>query len=63
MRDARDTEDLLGLDLVRSWIAKAAMVAGVSNVNILQPAEDVSAVQYEAIKIGDVSVAFAGRGR
>lgn len=63
MRDARDTEDLLGLDLVRSWIAKAAMVAGVSNVNILQPAEDVSAVQHEAIKIGDVSVAFAGRGR
>lgn len=63
LRAARDEEELLGLDLVRAWIAKNAMVAGVTNVHVNEPVADVPAVQHEAIKIGEVTVQFAGRDR
>ncbi|QFT69307.1 Baseplate J-like protein [Labrenzia sp. THAF35] len=63
IRLARDQENLLGLDLYRAWVSKAAMVSGVSNVVVNAPAADVVASPEEAVKIGDVTVQFAGRGR
>jgi phage-related baseplate assembly protein len=63
LRTARNGEDLLGLDLVRAWIAKAAMVSGVTNVTVNQPAADVAAVEHEAVAVGEVTVHFAGRSR
>ncbi|MEW4459577.1 baseplate J/gp47 family protein [Roseibium algicola] len=63
IRQARDQEDLLGLDLYRAWVSKAAMVSGVSNVVVNAPVADVVASPEEAVKIGDVTIQFSGRGR
>jgi len=56
-------KDLLGLDLTRASLIQAANVTGVTNVEVIEPAEDVVAVENEAIGIGTVSVAISGRGR
>lgn len=63
IRAARDQENLLGLDLTRSWISKTAMVAGITDVVVTVPADNVVAEAFEAIEIGEVTVEFAGRGR
>lgn len=63
IREARDQEDLLGLDLTLSWIAKTAMVPGVTDVVVTAPAANEVAATYEAIEIGTVTIEFAGRGR
>ncbi|WP_298981567.1 baseplate J/gp47 family protein [uncultured Roseibium sp.] len=63
IREARDQETLLGLDLTSAWIAKTAMVPGVTDVVVNAPADKVVATNNEAIKIGEVVVEFAGRDR
>lgn len=56
-------QDLLGLDLTQAFLIQAADVAGVTNVEVVEPAADVSADENEAIGLGSVTVTISGRGR
>lgn len=63
LAEARDAEDLLGLDLTRAWLAKNAMVEGVTNVEVIAPAADIEAAPNEAIGFGTIAIVDGGRGR
>lgn len=56
-------QDLLGLDLTRAFLIQEANVTGVTNVEVIEPAQDVVAAENEAIGIGTVTVTISGRGR
>ncbi|MEP4032686.1 baseplate J/gp47 family protein [Roseibium polysiphoniae] len=60
---ARESENLLGLDLTRAWLSKTTMVSGVTNVTVVFPAADEVAGSNEAIAIGSVTIQDGGRGR
>ncbi|WP_421983345.1 baseplate J/gp47 family protein [Roseibium sp.] len=56
-------QDLLGLDLTQAFLVKASLLTGVTDADIVLPANDVEATDNEAIAIGTVTVEIRGRGR
>jgi len=56
-------QDLLGLDLTQAFLIQAANIAGVTNVEVVEPAADVAAVENEAIGLDTITVTISGRGR
>lgn len=58
-----DDECSVGFDLNRSWIKARLMIAGVSDVEVTAPAQNVTADNRHRIALGTVTLTLKGRKR
>lgn len=61
LRAAFASEAGLGFDLTRAWLTARLMVPGIQRVEILTPAVDVPAADYEALALGTITLNNRGR--
>lgn len=63
LRTAWSTQNIIGLDLMRSWIVSQLHGVGVAKVEMITPVADISVQDGNAIALGGVTLTLAGRIR
>lgn len=61
LRADYDREGGLGFDLTRAWLTARLMRPGVQRVEIIRPAADIPASEFEALAFGEVTLTYEGR--
>ena len=63
LRAAWSAQNIIGLDLMRSWIVSQLHAAGVAKVELIAPTTDIPAQDGQALALGAITLTLSGRIR